>query len=143
MADVHVQIRVSTTALSGYIIMLGMRRPFHMTIAMVAVLLILRPLDCFSMPAMSQEAAECCRKGHCDHKGASEDNCCKADTRGSSSLYTQSETQDFGGPVPVLVALVAQPTASMFCSSRAQFFAADRSLPGSPPGYCLNLPLLI
>ena len=83
-----------------------------MTIALVTALLLLRPMDCFGLAAMSQEAAECCLKGLCHHAGASDADCCKIDSHDSASL-AQPSIKDSGCKVSVLVAVAVEPVKSI------------------------------
>ena|SRR6185437_1903997 len=53
-----------------------MRRGIHITISLMAVILLIRPFDCFAVGTSSREAADCCLKGKCVPT-ANSDQCCK------------------------------------------------------------------
>src|SRR5439155_622745 len=53
-----------------------MRRAVHIAVTIVAVLLLVKPFDCFA-GAMSAKAAACCAKGKCLPTRAADD-CCKS-----------------------------------------------------------------
>jgi hypothetical protein len=133
---------LSTKNAFSRIITLGMSRRAHMTIALVTALLLLRPMDCFGLAAMSQEAAECCLKGLCHHAGASDADCCKIDSHDSASL-AQPSIKDSGCKVSVLVAVAVEPVKSISDHAWVTLPAGASRHPDSPPGSQLNLPLLI
>jgi hypothetical protein len=53
-----------------------LRRGIHITISLMAVILLVRPLDCFAVGTPSRQAADCCLKGKCVPT-ANSDECCK------------------------------------------------------------------
>ena len=64
-----------------------MQRGIHISIALIAVLLLVRPFDCFAIGASSQKAAECCLKGKCVPTAKSDD-CCKNTVPDGNQLVT-------------------------------------------------------
>src|SRR5665213_4044825 len=57
----------------------GMRRGLHITITLMAVVLLLRPFDCLDGSSPKRQAMECCLKGKCAPT-AKADECCKKTT---------------------------------------------------------------
>lgn len=81
------------------------RRAVHILTAVVAIVLVLRPLDCFGA-GMTREAAECCLKGKCG-SALSNDDCCKgtvADNTLSPALGVKAAADQhltaFAGLIP-------------------------------------------
>ena len=58
-----------------------------MAISLMAVLLLVRPFDCFATGAWSQKAADCCLKGKCAPTAKSDD-CCKNTVPDGNQLVT-------------------------------------------------------
>ena len=115
-----------------------MRRSMHIAVAVLAVLLLLRPFDCFAGGKFDQKAADCCKKGKCSPSNS--DECCKATVPGGNQLVT-SKAPDPPSPVlDLLAADVPNTTSNPLVSFLA---VAVHSPPGSPPDFRLNLPLLI
>src|ERR1700736_1058638 len=73
-----------------------MRRGVNIAVALLAVLLLVRPLDCFSSGKFDQKAADCCKKGKCSPSNA--DDCCKAIVQDGNQLVTTQAT-DHSAPV--------------------------------------------
>src|ERR1700674_2481912 len=74
-----------------------MRRGIHIAISLIAVLLLVRPFDCFATGAPSQKSAECCLKGKCAPTAKS-DECCKNTVPDSNQLVT-SKAADHSAPL--------------------------------------------
>ena len=74
-----------------------MRRCMHIAVAVLAVLLLVRPFDCFATGASSQKAAECCLKGKCVPTAKSDD-CCKNTVPDGNQLVT-SRAADHSHPL--------------------------------------------
>ena len=68
-----------------------------MAISLIAVLLLVRPFDCFATGASSQKAAECCLKGKCVPTAKSDD-CCKNSVPDGDQLVT-SKAADHSYPL--------------------------------------------
>src|SRR5258706_14217290 len=82
-----------------------MRRGLQITVSLLAVLLLLRPFDCFSCRPFTRKAAECCRKGKCA-PSSNEDDCCKGALPGGKQLAA-SETRQHSTPTPDLITTAA------------------------------------
>src|SRR5262245_43488237 len=117
-----------------------MRRGIHITVSLMAVLLLMKPFDCFSSGQFTQKAADCCNKGRCVPT-ANADDCCKGTLPSGKQLVASKAphhstleldfvTTDATGPI--------EP-AAFATTALADLHAS----PGSPPGFRLNLPLLI
>src|SRR5260370_42467026 len=74
-----------------------MRRGIHIAISLIAVVLLVRPLDCFASGAPSQKAADCCLKGKCSPT-ANSDECCKSTVPDAGQLVT-SKAADHSAPL--------------------------------------------
>jgi hypothetical protein len=114
-----------------------MRRALHIAISVLAVILLVRPLDCFANSTLSHAAADCCKKGNCA-PSANADDCCKVTVPGGNEL------------VPSKAANVPTPDFMLpeVFGSMPEVFAAHVSVNvlaprGSPPILDLSLPLLI
>src|SRR5438045_8542644 len=64
-----------------------MRRGIHIAISLVAVLLLLKPFDCFS-GKFGPKAAACCKRGKCAPSRESDD-CCKGTLPGGKQLVAE------------------------------------------------------
>lgn len=115
-----------------------MRRGVHIAISLLAVLLIIKPFDCFSATKFTKESADCCKRGKC--RPSTGDDCCKGSLPDGLNLVTASKAHQHQTPValPVIgTALIAEPVFM-----RATLYETYAP-PGSPPGSRVNLPLLI
>jgi hypothetical protein len=116
-----------------------MRRSLHIAVAVLAVLLLVRPFDCFAGGKFDQKAADCCRKGKCSPSNS--DDCCKATVQGGNQLVT-AKAADHSSPVlDLLMADIPSATSEPFVISPLN--VEIHPPPGSPPDLRLNLPLLI
>jgi hypothetical protein len=115
-----------------------MRRCLHIAVAAFAVLLLIRPFDCFGSGKFDQKAADCCKKGKCSPSNS--DDCCKATVQGGNQLVTSKAT-DHSSPVLDLALADAPsgPSPLLVTSLVVEVYPP----PGSPPDFHLNLPLLI
>jgi hypothetical protein len=116
-----------------------MRRCMHIAVAFLAVLLLVRPFDCFAGGKFDQKAADCCKKGKCSPSNS--DDCCKATVPGGNQLVT-SKAPGHSSPVLDLWAADAPSTTSEPLVL-AFGVVVVHPPPGSPPDFRLNLPLLI
>lgn len=115
-----------------------MRRSMHIAVAVIAVLLLVRPFDCFAGGKFDQKAADCCKKGKCSRSNS--DDCCKATVPGGNQLVT-SKAPGHSSPV---FDLLAEDVPSVTSHQPSTFLAAAvYPPPGSPPDFRLHLPLLI
>ena len=116
-----------------------MRRGIHIAIAVLAILLLVRPFDCFAGGAFTKKAADCCKKGKCAPT-ANSDDCCKATVLGGNH-FLGSKAVDHSAPVVDLVGITGPDLVSESFNGDVLFVV--HSPPGSPPASNLNLPLLI
>ena len=110
-----------------------------MAISLIAVLLLIKPFDCFAAGAPIQKAADCCLKGKCT-PSANSDECCKSTVPDSSQLLT-SKAADHSSP---LVAFTAANISTLISPLIFERLAAPVKHP--PPRVGVNadsLPLLI
>jgi len=110
-----------------------------MAISLIAVLLLIRPFDCFATGAPSQKSADCCLKGKCA-PAAKSDECCKNTVPDGNQLVT-SKAADHSFP---LVAFTVVRISNLISSLTFERFAAPVKHP--PPRVGVNadsLPLLI
>ena len=115
-----------------------MRRGIHIAIALLAIILVAKPFDCFAGGAWTKKAADCCRKGKCAPRPDG-DECCKATIPGGNH-FVGAKSVDHSAPIAALAsAYEPQPSLPLFF---APMFVVH-SPPGSPPDLRLTLPLLI
>ena len=113
------------------------RRGIHIAVSLVAVFLLLKPVDCFSGNKFTKEAADCCRKGKC--RPSTGDDCCKGTLPGGKQLVTsKAQNNQIAIPLPVIEQVVV--VEPVFTSPT---FHQVPVPPASPPTSRLNLPLLI
>ena len=116
-----------------------MRRGIHIAIALVAIVLLAKPFDCFASGAWTKKAMECCKKGKCAPT-ANSDECCKSTSTERGQL-TQSKAAN--QPTPLL-AVVAVDIRILACP--LAFKALGDAVSHPPPRIeftASNLPLLI
>jgi hypothetical protein len=130
-------IMTASTEKTG-IYLRGLRRSVLIAVALLAVFLLVRPLDCFSSGKFDQKAADCCKKGKCSP--ANNDDCCKATVQGGDQLVTAQATHY---SLPVLAAIETKAPSIGFKPSAIALVAEIHEPPGTPPDFSLNLPLLI
>jgi hypothetical protein len=121
------------------VIVKQMRRCLHIAVAVLAVLLLVRPFDCFAGGKFDQKAADCCKKGKCSPSNS--DDCCKATLPGGSQLVAAKTTDHSSPAIDLLAADV--PSATSAPLILAFLAVVIHPPPGSPPDFRLNLPLLI
>jgi hypothetical protein len=105
---------------------------------LAAIVLLIRPLDCFANPSPTPAAADCCKKGKCA-PSANADDCCKA-TVPAGDQFLGPKAQDHSAPVVDLAIVTELGWNSELAGSDSLVVPSP---PGSPPGLHLNLPLLI
>jgi hypothetical protein len=115
-----------------------MGRGLHITVALLAVFLLVRPFDCFSSGKFDQKAADCCKKGKCSPSNS--DDCCKTTLPGGNQLVTVQTTDH---SIPVLAVVLADAPTTTFQLSAIALFVETHHPPGTPPDLSINLPLLI
>src|SRR5260370_38808660 len=116
-----------------------MRRGVHIAVTLLAVLLLLKPFDCFAGGASFRKAASCCNKGKCLPTPTS-DECCKTAIPGGNHLMMSKATDHSSPVLDVVMADFPSTTSQPLVAS---LFVEVHSPPGSPPNLRLNLPLLI
>ena len=116
-----------------------MRGRVHIWVSLIAVLLLLKPFDCFSTTKFTQKAADCCKKGKCV-PSSNADDCCKGTLPGGKNLEASKGSVhvnlDFA-VTPVFAHDFQPPTFVVWS------FPDVHAPPGSPPLSRRNLPLLI
>jgi len=115
-----------------------MRRGIHITISLMAVILLIRPFDCFAVGTPSREAADCCLKGKCVPT-ANSDECCKNPLPDNDQI-APSKVVGHSSP---LIALTAVHIPTLISPT---FLAVGDPVSHPPPGIPLtspSLPLLI
>ena len=116
-----------------------MHRGIHIAVSLVAVLLLLKPFDCFSTGQFTQKAADCCKKGKCV-PSSSADDCCKGTLPGGKQLVASKAPHH---STPILDLITADAPAPIAPAFATIAFADGHAPPGSPPISRVNLPLLI
>jgi|KBSMisStaDraftv2_1062788.scaffolds.fasta_scaffold410565_2 hypothetical protein len=115
-----------------------MWRGIHIAISLMAVVLLLRPLDCFAAGTPSRQANDCCLKGKCVPTATS-DECCK-NTVPDNNQLAPSKAGEHSSP---LIALTVVHIGTLLPPA---FLAGGDPVPHPPPGTRLtspSLPLLI
>jgi len=111
----------------------------HIVVAVLAVLLLVRPFDCFAGGKFDQKAADCCKKGKCSPSNS--DDCCKATVQGGNQFVTSKAPSHSSPVLDVWAADVPSATSEPLVLA-FRVVVVDPP-PGSPPDFRLNLPLLI
>ena len=115
-----------------------MRRSIQIAISLAAVVLLLKPFDCFSSGPITKKTAECCKRGKC-MPSSNSDDCCKGTIPGGKQLLGKAADH-----VAIdVVFLVANVTAHVPLVFGNVISSDVLSLSASPPDTRLNLPLLI
>lgn len=115
-----------------------MRRAVHITVSLLAVLLLARPFECFAGAAPPAQAADCCLKGKCGPR-ANADECCKHSAPDSNQLVN-SKKADHSAPLLALEPAGVPPGLCHLVFAHS----ADLVGPSPPPSLTArNLPLLI
>jgi len=117
-----------------------MRRAIHIAVTIMAVLLLVKPYDCFGA-IMTPKAADCCAKGKC-LPTRDADECCK-NTAPSGNQILASRQNNQSVPIPHfdLMRMVDALDGQVLVHTPRVLL--EFSPPGSPPGSRRNLPLLI
>jgi hypothetical protein len=115
-----------------------MKRAAQIAISVLAIILLVHPLDCFSK-ARTREAMECCLKGKCA-PSANADDCCK-NTVPSANHFLNAKAADHSAPV---IAPVPASTSVPLPAPAGERFGELLRHPPPPLSLtALNLPLLI
>src|SRR5260370_13939631 len=115
-----------------------MRRCTHIAVTLLAILLLVRPFDCFAGGKFDEKAADCCKKGKCSPSNP--DDCCKGTVQGGNHLVTPKAPDHSSPVVEIAMADVPSTTLQLVVTS---LFVEVHPPPGSPPDFCVNLPLLL
>ena len=116
-----------------------MRRGVHITVSLMAVLLLLKPFDCFSSGQFTQKSADCCKKGKCV-PSSNADDCCKGTLPGGKQLVASKAPHHSTPKLDLITVDALGPIAPAFTTTT---FADVEAPPGSSPSSRVNLPLLI
>jgi hypothetical protein len=116
-----------------------MRRGIHISVSVIAILLLLKPFDCFSSGPFTQKAADCCKKGKCAPSRNSDD-CCKGTLPGGKQLMASKAPHNSSLTLDFVATVAASPIAPTLAIVP---FSDVLAPPGSPPVSRRNLPLLI
>ena len=114
-----------------------MRRGIHIAICLIAVLLLLKPFDCFGTGKFTQESADCCTKGKCNPSTG--DDCCKGTLPGGKQLIASATAHQALFTLDLAMTVALDP----FEPGAMDAIATIAAPLGSPPASRLNLPLLI
>lgn len=115
-----------------------MQRGFHIAIALVAVLLLARPFDCFAGGTFDRKAVDCCTKGKC-HQSADSDPCCKASVP-DGGHFMGGKAADHSSP---LLAVIFDRVPNVTPSQSVEVPSIAVSHPPPLGWSASNLPLLI
>src|ERR1017187_1848011 len=115
-----------------------MWRKVQIAVSVIAMLLLIRPLDCLAFGASPRDAAKCCVKGKCSPTAKSDD-CCRASVPDNS----QSMPGAVAGHSAPLIDLVAVQLPNSVPSLRFDMHSDTARHP--PPLYRVpyTVPLLI
>lgn len=115
-----------------------MRRGVQIVVSLLAIVLLVRPFDCFAS-VRTREAMDCCLKGKCV-PGANADDCCKNTVPAANHLLASKAA---GHWTPVLT--LGIPAVSAPLPLPAVHISVDsiRRTPPPPNLTTLNRPLLI
>lgn len=116
-----------------------MRRGLDVAIALVAVLLLVKPSGCFARGVSPQKAMVCCREDKCIPRSNSGE-CCKH----TAPDCRQVEVPDSPGiSPPVAEAGILDDPDTTSQEAAAHPLVELGAPPGSPPDSGLDLPLLV
>src|SRR5258708_5244649 len=120
-----------------------MSRSVHIAAALVGVLVVLRPVDCFSATGVTREAIDCCKKGKCFPTKDS-DRCCKKTIPDGQQFVAGASKAQSHSPTAV-VGIIAPDTVRTLPMTylTADLLSNIHSPPGASPQFRVNLPLLI
>src|SRR5882724_11033643 len=118
-------LRLATTYMLSSV---RMRRSVHISVALLAVLVLLRPFDCLA-GGFTRKAAACCAKGKCLPTSKADD-CCKSTVPDGNQLTAPKAPEQPAPVYAVMVAAVPGPVAPSLVAFR---FDEAHAPPGSPP----------
>ncbi len=115
-----------------------MKRSIHIFVSLLAVILLVRPFDCFAKAKPHQAAMDCCLKGNCAPT-AKADDCCKT-TAPDDGQIVLAKANIHPGP---LVSLAVAPVSMIPDSLTGGSIESLSHPPRSPGLNARSLPLLI
>ena len=116
-----------------------MHRRIHIIVSLLAVVLLVRPFDCFAASTPHRKEADCCLKGKCAPTAKS-DECCRNNAP-DSDQFVMSKVADLSSP---LIALGASDSPSVMAVSTFQGLLDPVRHPPPRAGVTApSLPLLI
>ena len=116
-----------------------MRRGIHIAVALLVIVVLIGPSDCFANGAKAHEAAACCLKGEC-HPGANADDCCKNMPPDGARLMAATAMNHH---VPLVVSPVAE-SCTLVSPPVFERLTNELRHPSPQPSLAtVNLPLLI
>ncbi len=116
-----------------------MKRGIHIVLSLLAVVMLVRPLDCFAGGMRNREAMDCCLKGKCAPT-ANSDDCCKNTVPGGNHFLLSKAAGHLASVATIPLAPVSLAIPALSAE------ALDDSVTHPPPLANLtarNLPLLI
>src|SRR5258708_5663168 len=116
-----------------------MRGGIHIAIAVLAILLLAKPFDCFAGGAWTQKAADCCHKGKCT-PGPNADECCQASVPEGNQFLASKAANDAAPAIDLVSTTGAVLSIELLYGDSPLVVLSP---PGSPPPSPPNLPLLI
>ena len=116
-----------------------MRRGIQITVSLLAILLLMKPFDCFSSGPLTQKAVDCCKKGRCVPSSKADD-CCKGNLPGGKQLVASKAPHHSTPTLDLITTAAPGPIAPAVA---APAFVELHEFPGSPPSSRVKLPLLI
>lgn len=109
-----------------------------MAVTLLAVLLLMKPFDCFGSGQFTQKSADCCKKGKCNPSNG--DECCKGTLPGGKQLVASKAPHHATLALDFTAAIIHVSIAPALTIATLRESPAP---PGSPPGPRVNLPLLV
>src|SRR5258708_39979829 len=115
-----------------------MHRSIHITGAVLCVLLLTKPFDCFSSGQFTRQALDCCKKGKCV-PSSNADDCCKGTLPGGKHLVASKAPPH---STPTLHLITSDSPGPMAPTFEMAGFDDVEAPPRSAPSSRRNLPLL-
>src|SRR5215467_6055316 len=116
-----------------------MKQGIHFVVSLLAVILLVRPFDCFASGLRDRDAMDCCLKGKCAPTAKSDD-CCKNTVPGDSHLLPSQAANHSAGTFAIARDTVSIPPPAFTDQGS---IASLRHPPPSSNLTMRNLPLLI
>src|SRR5262245_50575872 len=71
-----------------------MKRSIHITVSLLAIIILIRPFDCFASSERATSQIECCLKGKCT-PSAKSDDCCRSSVPDASQFVVSKIADHF------------------------------------------------